>query len=86
MDIEHRAALCADLRALAVDRVVVLSTHLIDDLVGLDARVVVLAQGSVAFDGGLDDLGERARRDLPEAAGSRLLELGLTQLASGSLR
>jgi ABC-type multidrug transport system ATPase subunit len=86
MDIEHRAALCADLRSLAVDRVVVLSTHLIDDLVGLEARVVVLAQGTVAFDGGLDEVGERARSEHPGAADSRLLELGLTQLASGSLR
>jgi ABC-2 type transport system ATP-binding protein len=86
MDIEHRAKLCADLRALASDRAVVISTHLIDDLVALDARVVVLRGGTVAFIGDLDAVRDRATDGDAVGGERRMLELGLTELATGGAR
>jgi ABC-2 type transport system ATP-binding protein len=86
MDIEHRAMLCDDLRAFAADRVVLLSTHLIDDLVALDARVVVLGGGTIAFSGDLDAVRVRSADGDPVGDGRRLLELGLSELAARGVR
>jgi ABC-2 type transport system ATP-binding protein len=47
------------------DSVVVLSTHLIDDIDAICDRVLVLHDGAVRFDGSTTDLSQSARDDLP---------------------
>ena len=62
LDPEQRSAFRAALsRGLAPT--VLLSTHLVDDVVALANRVVVLDEGRVAFDGSLNELADVASTD-----------------------
>lgn len=51
MDVEHRVQLRQDLRAGSEQRLVVVSTHLTEDIELLADRVLVLRDGQVVFDG-----------------------------------
>ena len=64
--------------ALAASATVVLSTHLVDDAADLSARIVVLRDGRVAFDGPTADLASSG--DSGGAGGVRGLEMALMGL------
>lgn len=55
LDPEQRVEFRRSLSTLG-DRCVILSTHLIEDAAALADRVVVISDGSVAFDGTVDDI------------------------------
>ena len=62
VDAEHRVEFRALLRRVATGRLVILSTHLTEDIELLAERVIVLDHGRVAFDGtpeGLTDMGNK---------------------------
>lgn len=61
LDPEERVRFRNFLVALSADRIVVLSTHIIEDIAQTATRVAVLTSGRVRFQGGVDDLAERAR-------------------------
>jgi len=56
LDPFQRASLRELIPELAEDRLVLLATHLVEDVRALDARVVVLVEGGVVFDGDVADL------------------------------
>lgn len=76
LDPEQRLRFRQLVSAMAVDRVVLLSTHLTDDVTAIANQIVVLDHGSVRFDGTGAGLAEQARArvwmsDAP-SPGSRL--------------
>ncbi len=85
VDAEHRVELRQVLRRLAAGRLVVLSTHLTEDIELLADRVVALDAGRVRFDGTPNEL---AALGTHEAAGdlagepARAIERGLRALGS----
>ncbi len=82
-DIEHRILLRQDLDRIGRDRVVVLSTHITDDLEALDPRLVVLGGGTVVYTGSVADVRQRARDAAGEhVADARLLERGLAAIST----
>ena len=56
LDPAQRADFRTAIRRGASDRTVILSTHLTDDVEAMADRVVVLADGGIAFDGTPDEL------------------------------
>jgi ABC-2 type transport system ATP-binding protein len=60
LDPEQRVAFRRLVHRLGATRTVLLSTHLIEDVVSLCARIVVLAEGRIVFDGTADGLAGRA--------------------------
>lgn len=62
LDPEQRAWFHHTVRELAKDRIVFISTHLLEDVEAFPGRVVVLNLGEVCFDGSTDDLAARGRR------------------------
>ncbi|MFF3604370.1 hypothetical protein [Streptomyces sp. NPDC002463] len=66
--------------AVSCDRIVIVSTHLVEDVRGLADRVVILHGGDVAFDGDLPTL--EARAD-PDAPGDTDLERAIATLMGG---
>lgn len=65
LDPRQRIALRETVAKIAVGRIVVVSTHLVEDIRGLADRVIVLSAGSVVFDGDVPELEERAEPDAP---------------------
>jgi ABC-type multidrug transport system ATPase subunit len=61
LDPQQRSLFRSLLVELAKDRTVILSTHLIEDLQSLDARILVLDRGQAAFIGSLKELADIAR-------------------------
>jgi ABC-2 type transport system ATP-binding protein len=78
VDAEQRVALRELLSELAVDRAVLLSTHLTEDLELLADRVLALGAGSVTFDGSAAELVERF--GVTGEAGVRPVESALRNL------
>ncbi|MGX2995628.1 ATP-binding cassette domain-containing protein [Streptomyces sp. JNUCC 64] len=65
LDPRQRIALRETISSVADGRVVLVSTHLVEDVRGLADRVVVLDAGSVVFDGDVPALEGRAAADAP---------------------
>jgi ABC-2 type transport system ATP-binding protein len=79
VDAEHRVDLRATLRALAPGRVVLLSSHLTEDIELLADRVVALAEGWLRFEGSPDELAALAGPGAV-AEPARAIEHGLRTL------
>lgn len=80
LDPHQRIEMRRAIRSAAARRVTLLSTHLVDDVADLAARVLVLRDGQVAADGPIDEIVERASQ-----GDTRLsLELALTALMTGA--
>lgn len=62
LDLVHAAEMRSHVAQLADTRCVVLATHMIDDIVGLDARLLILRDGAIAFDGRSEELAEPGQR------------------------
>jgi ABC-2 type transport system ATP-binding protein len=77
VDAEHRVEFRGLLRRIAADRLVVLSTHLTEDIELLADRVVVLDAGRVAFDGTPHQLSSLGADDPAGHESSRAVERGL---------
>ncbi|MFJ9714017.1 ATP-binding cassette domain-containing protein [Streptomyces sp. NPDC101234] len=60
LDPEERLRFRSLLATLAGDRTVLLSTHIVDDIVQTCPNVVVIEHGSIAFQGAIGDLATRA--------------------------
>ena len=88
VDAEHRVDLRELLRRVAAERIVVMSTHLTEDVELLADRVVVMDAGRVAFDGSpvqLSRLGAETH-DATIAASARAVERGLRAVSARSIR
>jgi ABC-2 type transport system ATP-binding protein len=77
LDPLQRVGLREAITAVAENRVVIVSTHLVEDVRGLADRVVVLDDGDVVFDGDVATLEGSARSD---AVGDTALERAITGL------
>ncbi|MFF8837908.1 ATP-binding cassette domain-containing protein [Streptomyces sp. NPDC015130] len=77
LDPRQRIALRETVAKAALGRIVIVSTHLVEDIRGLADRVIVLSAGSVVFDGDVPALEERAQ---PDAPGDTDLERALATL------
>jgi ABC-2 type transport system ATP-binding protein len=85
VDAEHRVDLRHTLRRLAAGRLVVLSTHLTEDVELLADRVCALAGGRLAFDGTPDELVALGAADAERtgaAEPARAIERGLRAVAA----
>lgn len=60
LDPEQRASLGEVIRILADDRIVVLSTHVLDDLRRVGGEVAVMSAGKIAFHGAVDEMATAA--------------------------
>jgi ABC-2 type transport system ATP-binding protein len=78
VDAEHRVELRNLLRHISTNRFVVMSTHLTEDLELLADRVLVLADGTIRFDGPPADL--MAKATVEDNGTSRPIERGLKQV------
>jgi ABC-2 type transport system ATP-binding protein len=79
VDAEHRVDLRATLRRLALGRLVVMSTHLTEDIELLADRVLALESGRVRFDGTPAELADLAGPG-PSDEPARAIERGLRAL------
>jgi ABC-2 type transport system ATP-binding protein len=70
------------LQQVSPEGVVVVSTHLVEDVRGLADRVIVLSNGTVRFDGSVGALTDLGLNAGPRAAGDSDLERGLAGLLS----
>jgi ABC-2 type transport system ATP-binding protein len=85
IDAEHRLEFRAVIRRVSAGRLVVLSTHVTEDLELLADRVLVLDSGAVAFDGSPARLAELgAGPGTGPDAGSRPIERGLRAVTSAA--
>jgi len=84
LDSGHRAEFQQLLRRLAVGRVVVLCTHLSEDVQAIADRVIALADGRITFDGSPGELAAlgAAANDRPTDASTWAIERGLRHLGS----
>ncbi|MEU2119475.1 ATP-binding cassette domain-containing protein [Streptomyces sp. NPDC016459] len=80
LDPRQRIALRETIAAVAVGRIVIVSTHLVEDVRGLADRVLILDGGTIAFDGDLTALEDRAD---PHAPGDTHLERAIATLMGG---
>lgn len=83
LDPEQRVRLRTLVRAIAADRLVILSTHLVEDVGYTADRVVVLHEGRFVFDGDSDTLRAKAYSDDP---GDNPLEQGFHRVISHPAR
>ncbi|KUN80198.1 ATP-binding cassette domain-containing protein [Streptomyces griseoruber] len=65
LDPRQRIALRDTVSTISGGRIVIVSTHLVEDIRGLADRVIVLNSGSVVFDGGVAELEKSADSDAP---------------------
>ncbi|MFC8600355.1 ABC transporter ATP-binding protein [Isoptericola sp. NPDC057191] len=79
LDPLQRVAIRDTIGAIAAQRTVVVSTHLVEDVAALADRVLVLREGSVRYDGTVDEL---AAHDAPDAPGATALERAITAALS----
>ncbi|MEU7277297.1 ATP-binding cassette domain-containing protein [Streptomyces sp. NPDC045431] len=77
LDPRQRIALRETISSLAAGRVVIVSTHLVEDIRGLADRVIILHGGTVVFDGDVPTL--EGESD-PEAPGDTDLERAIATL------
>lgn len=77
LDPRQRLSLRSAVQDMAAGRIVVVATHLVEDVRALADRVVVLADGCVTFNGEIAALEGRATADAP---GATELERGLANL------
>jgi ABC-2 type transport system ATP-binding protein len=80
LDPRQRVALRKTVAGLAEARIVLVSTHLVEDVRGLADRVIVLGEGAVVFDGRVTDLEKLAD---PDAPGDSDLERSIATLMGG---
>lgn len=79
LDTEHRVELRELIRSLASERLVLLTTHMTEDIELLPSRILVLREGTIQFDGtpeGLAELGRDANLSTERAVERGLRELG----------
>jgi ABC-2 type transport system ATP-binding protein len=81
LDPRQRIALRDTIARVSEDRIVIVSTHLVEDVRGLADRVVVLNGGAIVFDGGIGAL--EGRSD-PTAPGDSDLERSIAMLVGDS--
>ncbi|GII24662.1 ATP-binding cassette domain-containing protein [Planosporangium mesophilum] len=81
LDPRQRIGLRETIANLGGDQVVIVSTHLVEDIRGLADRVVVLSEGTVVFDGDVAGLEQRAT---PDAPGDTDLERSIANLMGAS--
>ncbi|HEV7823295.1 MAG TPA: ATP-binding cassette domain-containing protein [Mycobacteriales bacterium] len=81
LDPEQRVAFRRLVHRLGETRTVLLSTHLIEDVVSLCARIVVLADGQIVFDGTVDGLAGQA--SAAHADGRSPVEAGFRTVTGG---
>ncbi|MHC0432768.1 ATP-binding cassette domain-containing protein [Streptomyces sp. O3] len=65
LDPRQRIALRETISRLGTGRIVIVSTHLVEDIRGLADRVIVLNDGSVAYDGDITGLEKLSADDAP---------------------
>lgn len=65
LDPRQRIALRETISSISGGRIVIVSTHLVEDIRGLAERVIVLNGGMVVFDGDVPDLEGKADPDAP---------------------
>lgn len=80
LDPRQRVALRGTIAGLSEGRVVIVSTHLVEDVRGLADRVIVLGEGSIVFDGTVAELEKKAD---PSAPGDSDLERSIATLMEG---
>lgn len=83
LDPVQRIAAREVLEKIATDRAVVVSTHLVEDVRGLAARILLLSDGQLVFDGDIPALEREAR---PSAPGETPLEQAMATLIIGGQR
>jgi ABC-2 type transport system ATP-binding protein len=81
LDPRQRIALRDTIARVSEDRIVIVSTHLVEDVRGLADRVVVLNGGAIVFDG---DIGALEGRSDPTAPGDSDLERSIAMLVGDS--
>ncbi|HEX6967433.1 MAG TPA: ATP-binding cassette domain-containing protein [Micromonosporaceae bacterium] len=77
LDPRQRIGLRQTIQQVSQDRIVLVSTHLVEDVRGLADRVIVLNDGAVVFDGDVESLEKRAE---PGAPGDTDLERAIAIL------
>lgn len=81
LDPKQRIALRETISKVAQDRIVVVATHLIEDVRAIAKRVVLLDRGQVLFDGDIPSLEQRADSEAP---GESDLERAVASLIGGA--
>jgi ABC-2 type transport system ATP-binding protein len=81
LDPRQRIVLRETVQAISRDRIVIVATHLVEDIRGLADRVLVLSEGSVIFDGDVTTLEGLAESDAP---GDTDLERAIATLMIGA--
>ncbi|MEU8076759.1 ATP-binding cassette domain-containing protein [Catellatospora citrea] len=81
LDPRQRIALREAVAAVSRNRIVIVSTHLVEDVRGLADRVVILGEGQVAYDGDVASLEAHATDDAP---GDTDLERAIAVLMTGA--
>ncbi|WP_433531082.1 ATP-binding cassette domain-containing protein [Micromonospora sp. CA-263727] len=81
LDPRQRIGLRETIANLGGDQVVIVSTHLVEDIRGLASRVIVLSEGTVVFDG---DVAGLERLATPDAPGDTDLERSIASLMEAS--
>jgi ABC-2 type transport system ATP-binding protein len=76
LDPEHRLRIRTLVSDLGRDRAVIVTTHLMDDVAQVADRVVALSQGSVVYDGGIEELRRLGRGLEDRFPGASPEELG----------
>ncbi len=84
LDPEQRARFHDIVRTLAADRIVFISTHLLEDVEAFPGRVVVLNNGTVCYDATTEELADRGRRVRREGADASRSEQGAGSGYDGS--
>ncbi len=82
LDPTQRIALRETVKAVSARRVVIVSTHLVEDIRSMADRVVLLTAGQIVFDGTVREL--ESRRD-PTAPGDTDLEQAVSTLMTGTV-
>lgn len=84
LDPEQRLQFRSRLTSMGSDTLILLTTHLLEDVAHTADRVLVMAAGSLVFDGSVEDLAEHGREPGSDDPGSSALERGYLALVSGT--
>jgi ABC-2 type transport system ATP-binding protein len=82
LDPVQRVAIRDAIKSIAVERTVLVSTHLVEDIAAMADRVLVLREGNVQFDGTVDDL---VSIEVPDVPGATPLERSVAAVLSAQL-
>ena len=77
LDPRQRVSLRTTIKGISEDRIVIVSTHLVEDVRGLADRVIVISDGQFFFDGDIKSLEQKAE---PGAPGDTDLERAISTL------